>query len=518
MNYITDNDFTPNYKHAYNIARLQEAQLDEGLELLLKHIDPQEVVAREGYVGGLKAAWRLLSNVDGVATAAVAGGTVGGPWGALIAGLGKYSLNILGTGLEMDHEFRAEMANHEKAQRLSGEIGAVYDTFYKSIKSSESRFNTYKLQEQTTKKRAKNKAALAHVNLQYTAAQNKATYLNRITKLKTDEIRANAELDNAIIGLATTKQSFKLQKEILFERFQVDKQKYNAGFNAITSKYYLAGVAKDMRALRTARFQQQQRLSALTFSSKSLTRAQQISQGSLRSIKQIGDSLALANDIEQSNLAVLLNYRNTIADLKEMSSRLKTNRATAEKQLQLDLAKLTHTAATTLNKLDASKRSLNATLEGLALQRQSLGNAYSSFNRFFDAKRRLIDEELELDIATQSQRFSLLRNREYENYMSLINQRNKFDRDTTGLIQDFQHAFDLGNVEQAQQLLSDFSASASNTLDSVARLKQAQYQVDNPDLSLTSSRPTSSSSFTLSPPTTEDYFRRHGFTLQGDYY
>ena len=497
MQRFNSNDFTDSYNR-YRSDRIRLASELDNDFLELEDVTYKTLSGTETFGGLFEGLFE-----SGLAAGAVGAGTgtflfpglgtVGGGFLGFVGGVAaRGALNIwkvFNKGKER------EIANHaarEAAQRQRGELKEFFIESDRQKRSSQFRFNTLLSQEKTLTTRYKNKAASAHINLQLSLGREKASYLNKITQLQVQDLKATNALESTIKLLADSKRAYKLNKDLLFQQFKLDNQGFKADFNVITAKYQMAGLAKNLQALKIAELRQQQALALNSYSSGSLTNAQRISQSSLRSLKEISSGIELANAIEQRSLKNVLDYKNAVADLVAESTKLNLEKGALATRFRLDLLKLNSTARTNILKLDTNKRALEVTLEGLALQQQALGNAFSNFNQFYNARKRLIDAELETDLTSASDRFSLLKNREYENYMSIINNEDKTIRNTRNDLQRIITGLNLGNTQAVTSSIASLGNTFTDTAKRLSSILEPQYQVDNPYLGLSSSRPTSS--------------------------
>ena len=362
----------------------------------------------------------------------LAGGFIGGLGGLiwdgveLISGIGK-------------NKARQRIALNQ-LQGLRTKVKTAYTSLRQKFDIRAQRFQTLSKIGDTQKRLRRTQAQKAKAALSQNLLNARLNYQRDLTNLNRRTALTSVRLDNTIRNYKNSKQLFFVSKDALYEKYKIEKSSIDTQLNVLTSKYYLADLAKDVQSVGLAKARQQQFMQTIIPVSQGLKASYTNAQASLTSLKQISQSIETASAIEQSEAEILLNYKQTTESLRGKETILRARGATLGQAYKVDLKTMTAKAAKGLGELDGQRRAYNVELEGLALQKQVLHTSYDERSQDYSGRMALIDEELSATI----------------------------DLIDLGIQQDAsQEAYNLANMfEQTRQLIQSGLTTARNILAS----------------------------------------------------
>ena len=404
--------------------------------------------------GGAAAGFLAGSAVPGVGN--IVGGIVGGSIGFV-----SWVSSLFASGEEEDIRQAKALLGYQKVLKQSR---VAYAQFSKRIEFTDERFqnilNVHRSKASLYKTRSEKAKAALSAQLQ----NEKLTYERQLTKL-------NVQTNQAVVGRANTIDAYKRRRDIAFlkhdaliAKADIQRTAIDTQLNVVTSKYKIANLAKNMQALKTAELKQRRFIKSLTPAKTALNSKIRSIEANSVTLKGISEAISAANAIEQSEMSTLINYKKAMTSVRNDITLLSSKRTGLAKALKVDLAELSATTSNLLAELDGQRKSYDIQIAGLAQQRKTLVDTNSQRRYSFDARLKLLDDEL-------ADTLNLL---DIESSEELTNQVNKFNNlmDSFSLYQidafDTVGSIDLGVVSGDLQSSLNSLQQAYNNLNTLA--------------------------------------------------
>ncbi len=414
---------------------------------------------------GLGAPEVALSIASGIGSGALAGAAlpIFGP--AIGAGIGGFlgAIGVLFKG------FKSE-ALDRKQQAAVGAIKTRFQRASEATKQalnfSQQRFQNIQLFNKASARFLKNKNAAAHLELNATMLAETNTFKRNLANLGLKLKTIRLERGNVARTILRQRDLFKVKQEAIIAKYNITKESIDNKLNILGSKYRMASLAKDMRALDVVKAKQAQFLSTITPVTKG---AAESLRPANRTLKQVSDSLALMNSIEQTQAQIVLGYRELVQGLNLQAKELSGAARLAKLSYKINFKELTNTAANTLDRLNTQLIAYGAELQNLAQQRRILNETFTNRQNFYSARRLLLNEELgialdRLNITTTSQLTA-----EAENYTKILDHYNNLSDQSASRITDIVSSDEIGEISGLSSSFNNALSVLQNYLNTQAR-------------------------------------------------
>ena len=431
---------TDSYKDKYsvNLKNIESSftSLDKELAQYQKEAD------ETGY-----SAISFLGTVGAGTASGAAIGSVFGPVGSIFGGF----VGLLGgifTGVSQGQQ--AEIADTQQInaiQQIRENLKTRSRVFSTKLAASRQRFQNIFAQREATANYYRNQTALKHAQLNDAIETLNIDYRKGLGELGLKQRLTGGRLDNTVDAIYRNKEIYSLKKESLIERYQLEKQSFDDGLNILSTKYHLASLAKDMRAVEIAQTKQQQFLQTVTPVTQGAAAGLQQLQTSSRTLEQISNSISVMNAIEQKEAQTLLIYRDAVTKLDQQTRSLKLNKTYAQSNFRVKLKELTAGAAGIIAELDNQVSAYKLQLENLASQRVLLNQSYDSRHASLLGRQSLIDQELQVSLSRLEASVGNQLTNEAERYGLLLEEQKALGREARFRTLQIVNTDELGEIQ-----------------------------------------------------------------------
>ena len=412
---------------------------------------------------------------------AVYGKVVGGAPGAIVGGFVGWVKSLFSQGFSERNRYEQFESNRvlslNQYNSMLRKSASIYKTTVQKLTTAGSRFgliidSTEEKKRLRTTQAMKAKAALAQAK-----RTDRLNFEKELTNLNRREKLNSVRKINTIQNIKNTKNLFMVTKDATYEKYKLEKSSIDTQLNVLTSKYYMADMTKNLQSIAIAKHKQDRFIQGIVPSIQGLSSTLKDVSASLVSLKQISDNLAVSNAIEQSEQKMLIQYKQTMDDLKGKEEILANRRGSLAQSYRVDIRQISARAAKTLGELNAQKLVYQTELEGIAMQRQVLYATQEERLNSYDSRFALIDKELESTLSLIDYETADNLNREADRYSSLLEETRRFFIETQSVAKRIYENRGLQELQAAGQRFDQIFRDISTTIGTFAKFNP-QISVD----------------------------------------